>query len=175
MTAARKLHDMVASVAPVVSVREDGNTFSLQLDDTASEAQAAAAQAILASFDRNSPTAADVNVERERRLKTFTFSGHVFDFCDGRGSDLNIMGAGTLALAAIISGAAEGDLQWSSPTVPFCWTTHTNELVEMDAKTCLAFSKTAAEWKAAHIYAARRLKDTRPIASDFKADRWWKP
>lgn len=106
-----------------------------------------------------------VNAERDRRLRRFTFEGREFDFCDGRGSDQNIAGAATLALAAVMTGVG-----WDEN---FTWVAADNSTVKMDAQTALNFGKTAADWKARHIRAARALKDMSPIPADFADDSRW--
>ena len=56
------------------------------------------------------PTPEQVETERDRRIARFVFRGRAFD---GDGSSyVNIAVTGTLALAAIISGASAGDLRW---------------------------------------------------------------
>lgn len=107
----------------------------------------------------------NVNAERDRRLRRFTFEGRKFDFCDGRGSDQNIAGAATLALAAVLTGVG-----WDEN---FTWVAADNTTVPMDAQTCLNFGKAAADWKARHIRAARALKDMSPIPADFADDSRW--
>jgi hypothetical protein len=114
-----------------------------------------------------------VNAERDRRLMSFPFSGKTFDFCDNRGSDINIAGAGTLALAAIITGAQPGNLRWADANVDFTWVAADNSSVTMDAQTCLNFAKQAADWKARHIRKARALKDMSPIPADYASDSRW--
>lgn len=118
-------------------------------------------------------TAENVNAERDRRLASFPFGGNMFDFCDDRGSDINIAGAGTLALAAIITGAQAGDLRWANAGSDFSWVAADNSSVMMDAQTCLNFAKAAADWKAKHIRKARELKDMSPIPADYASDSRW--
>lgn len=118
------------------------------------------------------PTAADVSAERDRRLRQFLFAGHAFDFCDGR-SDINIAGAGTLALAAIIAGAQVGNLRWVGMDRDFMWVAADNTAVPMDAQTCLKFAQAAAVWKATHINAARAIKDLPVIPADYADDARW--
>lgn len=119
------------------------------------------------------PTAANVRAEAARRISVVTFGGVVFGFCDSAGSDKNIAGAGTLALAAIIAGAQPGNLRWADPGSDFCWIALNNTRVNMDAHTCLAFAQTAAVWKTKHMYAARALKDMSPIPADYASDSRW--
>lgn len=117
------------------------------------------------------PTSGDVNAERERRLQSFTFAGKVYDF--GRDSTVNIAGAGTLALAAIINGAQPGNLRWANADRDFTWICADNSTVTMDAQTCFAFAQAAAQWKRGHIIAARTIKDMSPIPNDYAANARW--
>lgn len=118
-------------------------------------------------------TSAMVNAERDRRLRQFSFSARQFDFCDGRGSDINIAGAGTLALAAIIAGAQPNDLRWADPIADFTWVAADNTQTTMDAQTCLLFAQAAASWKARHIRAARVIKDMETIPADYADNARW--
>lgn len=120
---------------------------------------------------RHDAASVHVNAERDRRLKTFTFSGRVFDF-DAE-STVNIAGAGTLALAAIINGAKPGNLRWANPDRDFMWISADNFSVSMDAQTCFAFAQAAAQWKSGHIHAARLIKDMTKIPSDYAANARW--
>lgn len=118
-------------------------------------------------------TAGDVNRERDRRLRQFVFGGKAYDFCDGRGSDINIAGAGTLALAAIIAGAQPGNLRWANADTDFGWIAADNTMTTMDAQTCLLFAQAAAAWKAGHIHTARVIKNLETIPADYAADARW--
>jgi len=120
---------------------------------------------------QHAPTSADVTAERDRRLQTFTFNGAVYDF--GGDSTVNIAGAGSLALAAIINGAQPGNLRWANPSRDFVWIASDNSSVTMDAQTCFAFAQAAATWKASHILAARAIKDMTPIPADYDANARW--
>lgn len=117
------------------------------------------------------PDKDQVNMERNRRMKTFPFNGVVFDF--GPESITNIQGAGTLALGAIMLGAEPNDLRWANPDSDFAWIAADNSSVTMDAQTMFDFAKTAAAWRSAHIHAARKIKDMKPIPKDFKSDAYW--
>ena len=112
-----------------------------------------------------------VTAERDRRLAMFSFGGRSFQF-DGE-SQLNVAGAGTLALAAIINGAQPGNLRWSDAGKDFAWLAADNTAVTMDAQTTFAFTQAAAKWKADHIHAARSIKDMTPIPSDYNANGRW--
>ena len=112
-----------------------------------------------------------INAERDRRLAVFHFGGHSYQFTPE--SRLDVAGAGSLAQGAIIMGAQVGDLRWADPDRDFTWITADNQQVTMDAQTCFAFAKTAALWRADHIYAARALKDTNPIPETWANDAHW--
>lgn len=165
-----KLHGALATVCPTEGVAvgawEDRGTWRIDYAEGATDVQKAAAMALLTAFDFSVPTGDQVNAERDRRLRRFTFEGREFDFCDGKGSDQNIAGAATLALAAVLTGGVGWDEN-------FTWVAADNTTVPMTAQTCLNFGKTAADWKARHIRAARALKDMRPIPADFADDSRW--
>lgn len=117
-------------------------------------------------------TRADVNAERNRRMRgTFIFNGVAFN-CDSD-SLQRITGAGTLAGFAMGAGAQAGDLYWHGGTDPFAWIAADNSIVTMDAPTAFAFGQAAARNETLHIFAAKALKDTDPIPTDFSDDKWW--
>lgn len=116
-------------------------------------------------------TSERVNAERDRRMSVFSFGGKTYDL--GGQALINVSGAGTLALAAIINGAEPGDLRWSDPTSDFVWIAHDNTLTPMDAQTTWAFAQTAAAWRKHCIFKARALKDISPIPADFSNDGYW--
>lgn len=174
-TAADKLSTALSAVAPVNGVsigrRDDKSTWRIDFRSEATDEHKSAAQAVLAAFDVEAVTAAEVTTERDGRLLQFHFGGSVFDF--DATSQQNISAAFSLALAAVMQGALAGDLKWSDPDYDFAWIDAGNQPVKMDAPTVVAFGKAAAEWKSAHIYAARALKDKSPIPADFKHDKYW--
>jgi hypothetical protein len=53
------------------------------------------------------------------------------------------------------------------------WIAGDNSSVPMDAQTVTSFGQTAAAWKSAHVFAARAIKDMRPIPADFTDDAYW--
>lgn len=114
---------------------------------------------------------AAVNAERDRRLGRFPFGNRHYDF--GGQSTVDIAGAGTLALAAIIGGAQPGNLRWADPNADFRWIAADNTSVTMDAQTCFGFAQAAAKWRASHIHIARALKDMSPIPADYASDARW--
>jgi len=123
------------------------------------------------SISTRAPISSDINAERDRRLRSFVFGGKEFQF-DGE-SQLNIAGAGTLALAAIINGAQPGNLRWADGSKDFAWLAADNTSVTMDAQTCFAFAQAAARWKADHIHVARAIKDISPIPEDYADNARW--
>lgn len=118
------------------------------------------------------PTRADVNAERNRRMRgTFTFQGVEFNV--DADSLQRITGAGTLAGFAMFSGAQAGNLFWHGGTAPFAWIAADNTVVTMDAPTAFAFGQAAAKNESLHIFAAKALKDMDPIPTDYTADTYW--
>jgi hypothetical protein len=169
------LTEAIEIVCPIHGVaigsRNDRRTWRIDYKPEATEQQKAAAQAVLLAFDIDAPTAAMVDAERDRRLNAFAFGGRRYDFDPD--SQTNMTGAGTLALAAIISGKQPGDLRWADPDRDFGWIAADNTLVAMDAQTTMAFAQAAAHWKSSHIMIGRALKDATPIPADFANDAHW--
>lgn len=117
-------------------------------------------------------TAAMVDAERDRRLRGIAVFG-TRSFQVDELSLIRISGAGSLALGAMIAGAAVGNLRWHGGPTDFTWTDADNTPVVMDAQTMFAFAQTIALREAAHVLAARTLKDLTPIPADFAADSYW--
>lgn len=113
-----------------------------------------------------------VDVERDRRIDAgFTFKGVLYQ---SRATDReNITGAAQLGFMAIVGGAQPGDYRWASSTADFKWIADDNSASAMDAQTVVDFGKAAAAQKQALIFAARALKDMKPIPDDFADDKWW--
>ena len=174
---ATALLKLLAAVAPVDGISignaDDRSTWRVWYRDGATLDHVAAADAVIKVYDPLAPSGVMVNVERDRRLSSVMFLGRSFGFCDGRGSDQNIAGAVSVALSAIISGVSAGDLRWFDPGQDFAWIAADNAPVPMDAQTVVAFGKSAASWKASHIYAGRSLKNMSPIPADYTADIRW--
>jgi len=116
-------------------------------------------------------TSAQVDAERDRRMRLFPYGGKTYDFDEG--GQTNISGAGTLAFAAIINGAQSGNLRWADANKDFAWIAHDNSQVTMDAQTTWDFATKAAMWKSGHLFAGRALKDTSPIPVDYASDSYW--
>lgn len=112
------------------------------------------------------PTPAAVDIERDRRTGSgFVFGGVSYQ---SRPEDReNMAGASTAALAAIVAGAAAGDLRWHGGDSDFVWIATDNSIHPMDAQTLFAFGQAAMAHKQAHIFAARALKDMMPIPADY--------
>lgn len=106
-------------------------------------------------------TKRDVNLERDRRIATFQFGGHVFQYGVQRSGP--IASVCSSALGAIMNGAAPGDYRWSNAERDFVWYDIDNVAVKMDAQTAWDFAKSADIWMQGHAVAARALKDMQPI------------
>lgn len=119
------------------------------------------------------PTSADVNKERNRRMKIFAFGGKEYSIDPDDGSLANVSGAGTLALGAIVAGAQPGNLRWADPNVDFSWIADDNSLTTMDAQTTWAFAQAAAAWRKTMIYKARAIKDQQTIPTNYKNNSHW--
>ena len=117
------------------------------------------------------PTAADVNLERDRRIRAgFMFAGTPFDYDDS--SQKRITGAATLAGFAAAAGAQPGDLRWHGGDGDFVWIAQDNSLVPMDAPTCFTFGQAAAAWESANVFAAKAIKDS-GIPANYADDALW--
>lgn len=113
-----------------------------------------------------------IDAESTRRISlTFTFQGSPYDFDPV--SKIRVTGAGSLAGFAKIAGAEVGDFYWNEGTQPFVWIAGDNSIVPMDAPTCFAFAQAAAEHERAHVFAAKLLKTSEPIPSDWRDDAHW--
>jgi len=118
------------------------------------------------------PTAEQVNAERDRRIdRGFVFGGNLYQ---SRPEDReNISGASVAALSAIMSGATAGNYLWHGGASPFVWIAADNSEHQMDAQTMFAFGQAAMAHKQANIFAARAIKDTDPIPTDYTGDSYW--
>lgn len=114
----------------------------------------------------------DVNAERNRRMRgTFAFQGKPYD-CD-EASLMRITGAATQAGLWLLGGGDPASLTWHGGAVPFVWIAADNTETQMDAATVFAFGKAASANEAAHIFAARALKQQPQIPADFADDKNW--
>lgn len=151
----------------------DGNRYIPVDVKNADYAALVASEVMIAAYTAPALTASDVDRERDQRIKLIQFQGHTYD---GRDIDLaRIDRAKSNALAAIINGAQPGDLRWADASIDFAWITHDNQIVPMDAETCLAFGLAAAAWEGQHIIAARALKNMSPIPADYATNASYWP
>jgi hypothetical protein len=88
-------------------------------------------------------------------------------------SKARIIGAATLAGFAMAAGAAAGNYRWHGGTSDFVWIADDNSLNLMDAPTCFAFGQAAASWETKCIFAARAIKSTSPIPTDYTNNSYW--
>lgn len=118
------------------------------------------------------PTAADVDVERDRRMAAgIEFKGTLFQ---SRPSDHeNILGAAQLAFMAVAGGTKSNNLRWLDADQDFTWITADNSLVPMDAPAVVELGKAVIARKQSLIHAGRQLKDMTEIPSDYIDDKWW--
>lgn len=117
------------------------------------------------------PTAAAVDRERNRRLSSMNFQGHVYDF--DTESRRRISANKVNAQVAIIGGSQQGDLRWADPDRDFAWIAADNAAVPMDAQAMLDFGIAADRWEARHIMAGRAIKAINPIPADYADDSRW--
>jgi hypothetical protein len=113
-----------------------------------------------------------IDAERDRRIDAgVTVNGTRFQT---RPADReNVAGATQLATLAVMAGAQAGDLRWHGGESDFAWIAEDNSIVTMDAQTVIAFGQAVAAHKSSHIFAARSLKDSDPIPSDYTSDTYW--
>jgi hypothetical protein len=131
-------------------------------------------------YDNSPPpyTSVDVDTERLRRSQLgMTFDG---EFYQTRATQLNpdqtnIHGMATAALAALASGATEGDLRWQDPDTDFVWIAEDNTLVEMDAYKMAAFGSALGIFLKRLTFAAAAIKAelaTDPTLDIMDDDLW---
>lgn len=127
---------------------------------------------VIAPYLPPAPDDVSVNVERDRRMNGgFVFDGKLYDSTpDARE---NITGASLGAFMAKAAGAQAGDFRWQDPSKDFSWIAHDNTSRTMDVDTVIAFGNAAMNWKQAHIFAARAMKDSGDIPADYTADKYW--
>jgi len=118
------------------------------------------------------PSVEAVNEERDRRLQLdFEFQGVMFQRDDV--SMKRITGAASLAGFAMGQGAVAGNYLWHGGPNPFTWIASDNSLIQMDAPTTFAFGQAAAAIETSIIFAAKTLRETNPIPTDYTNDAYW--
>ena len=115
---------------------------------------------------------AAIDRERDRRIAAGLRFDGVLDQSDPDAL-INIQGAATSALAAIMAGSLPGDLRWHGGPNDFVWIAADNSENPMDAETMLAFGRAAMAHKSDFIFAGRALKGQQPIPADYADDRHW--
>lgn len=169
----RAIKDVAPMACGVAIVdRDDRSTWRIDFKGEISQQDRDAAYAVLLAFPTDAPDRSEVNKERDRRIGSgFMFNGMLFQ---SRIEDQKrIAGAGTLAIIEIMNGAQPKDLRWRGGNSDFVWIAADNSLVPMDALTVIAFGQACATWEAVHVFAARSIKNTSPIPSDYAADKYW--
>lgn len=127
---------------------------------------------VVDSDARDADLRASIDVERDRRIDAgMTVGGVRYQTRPQDRENLN--GAATLALAAIVQGAAAGDLYWHGGAAPFAWIAEDNSLHQFDAPGLFALGEAMATHKSALIFAARALKSADPIPANFTDDLHW--
>lgn len=119
-------------------------------------------------------TDTDVNTERDRRINAgCLFNGVLYD-SDAAARE-NIAGAYSAALTYLASGASDADsnLRWNDPERDFEWIAHDNSTTPFTPAAMIAFGQSALSWKSRHIFAARALKDSGTIPTDYADDKYW--
>jgi hypothetical protein len=113
-----------------------------------------------------------ITLERDRRIaERFFYQGQQFDFDPV--SKARITGAATLAGFAMADGADPDTLTWHGGKAPFVWIAGDNSTVPMTAPICFGFGQAAAAHEAAHVFAARAIKDADVRPADWFDDRHW--
>ncbi len=121
------------------------------------------------------PSRSYIDAEAARRTKAgFVFQGVHFQFDDLAKS--RITGASSMAHIAItLGGKSPTDLRWHGGDEDFTWIATDNSEMPMNAGTVLAFGQTAGNWESAHVRAAKVLKDTDPIPTDYATNAAYWP
>jgi hypothetical protein len=85
----------------------------------------------------------------------------------------NILGAFSLAFAAMIQGKQPGDYRWHGGSSDFTWIAEDNTTHVMDAQTVVAFGQAVAAQKSKYIFISRAIKDMSPIPLNYDNDAYW--
>lgn len=116
--------------------------------------------------------AAEVNAERDRRIAGgFYYGPHKFDWDDA--TKARVTGAAASAGFAIGAGAVAGDYRWHGGPTDFGWILQDNSILPLDAPGMFAVSQTAMAHEAAHVFAARAIKEANVHPADITDDANW--
>ena len=116
--------------------------------------------------------AARVNRERDRRIGAgFYYGPRKFDWNEA--TRARVTGAAAMAGFAIGSGALAGDYRWHGGSTDFGWILQNNMVLPLDAQGMFAVSQTAMAHEAAHVFAARAIKEAATPPADFTDDTLW--
>ena len=113
-----------------------------------------------------------VNAERDRRIASgFYYGPHKFDWDEQ--TKARVTGAAAMAGFAIGSGAIAGDYRWHGGSTDFGWILQNNTIIPLDAPGMFAVSQTAMAHEAAHVFAARAIKEATTPPDDCTDDTLW--
>lgn len=119
------------------------------------------------------PTAADVDIERDRRIDAgIIFNGVLFDSDNTSRNNANSY---TLTLLTYLFGgsATPGYYYWHGGGTPFSWTTASNSAYVMDAYTMRDFINALNDHFALFTLSATRIKSLPVIPLDYTNDVHW--
>ncbi|WP_300009658.1 hypothetical protein [uncultured Roseobacter sp.] len=129
------------------------------------------------------PTRADVDIERDRRLAlplTHSVRGQEYQFHVDEKSLRRVTAAAADAKFAILKASLEdppvdllGNYRWQWPDLDFAWITVGGAPVLLDAHEVAALGDTFMNWEPALIYAASAIKALDPIPADYADDARW--
>lgn len=125
---------------------------------------------------RAEAAASAVDGERDRRIAAgFVYQGATFQ---SRPEDfVNLGGASTAAVAAVLNGAQPGDLRWAGPA-DFAWIAADNGLVPLDAPGMIQLGSAAMAHRSALIFRGSTIKARirgGEAVGDVTADALWTP
>lgn len=123
---------------------------------------------------RAEAAAALVDAERDRRIAAgFVYQGAAFQ---SRPEDfVNLGGASTAAVAAVLNGAQPGDLRWAGPA-DFAWIAADNRLIPLDAPGMIALGSAAMAHRSGLIFRGGAIKARirgGEAVGDVTADALW--
>lgn len=116
-----------------------------------------------------------VDLERDRRrAQGFLYRDLMFQ---ARDQDiLNMSGAATAAMNAIMMGAQPGDTRWRDPAKDFAWISTDNTIVPLDAYSMIELGQTAMGHVESLVFRARSIKDgimAGEVPPDLAAEDLW--